>query len=262
MKIEKLNDRQIRCTLTKADLADRQLKLSELAYGTDKAKALFRDMVQQASLKFGFEAEDIPLMIEAVPLNSDCIVLIITKVEDPEELDTRFSRFAPSVVDEAGDDEDNQDILDHVPEESLISNDIMNLFNKIKQEAASIIGENADISITAREITDKKSEKENTDPDNISKIFSFYSIHELITPAKAVSRLYDGINSLYKDPANDRYLLVVTIGGADKSSFNKTCNIISEYGRLERLTPVSEAYFDEHFEMIIASGALQKLAQI
>ena len=29
-------------------------------------------------------------MIEAIPLNADCIVLIITKVEDPEELDTRF----------------------------------------------------------------------------------------------------------------------------------------------------------------------------
>ena len=33
MKIEKVNDHQIRCTLTKADLADRELKISELAYG-------------------------------------------------------------------------------------------------------------------------------------------------------------------------------------------------------------------------------------
>ena len=32
MKIEKLNDNQIRCTLTRADLAARQLQLSELAY--------------------------------------------------------------------------------------------------------------------------------------------------------------------------------------------------------------------------------------
>ena len=99
MKIEKVNDNQIRCTLTKADLADRQLKLSELAYGTEKAKDLFRDMMQQANLKFGFEAEDIPLMIEAIPLSGDCIVLIITKVEDPEELDTRFSKFAPALQD-------------------------------------------------------------------------------------------------------------------------------------------------------------------
>ena len=61
MKLEKVNENQIRCTLTKADLADRQLKLSELAYGTEKAKNLFRDMMQQASYEFGFEAEDIPL---------------------------------------------------------------------------------------------------------------------------------------------------------------------------------------------------------
>ena len=34
MRIEKLNDNQIRCTLTRDDLANRQIKLSELAYGT------------------------------------------------------------------------------------------------------------------------------------------------------------------------------------------------------------------------------------
>ena len=42
MKLEKLNDNQIRCTLTKDDLADRQIKLSELAYGSEKAKMLFK----------------------------------------------------------------------------------------------------------------------------------------------------------------------------------------------------------------------------
>ena len=45
MKIEKVNDHQIRCTLTREDLADRELKISELAYGTEKAKSLFRDMM-------------------------------------------------------------------------------------------------------------------------------------------------------------------------------------------------------------------------
>ena len=101
MKIEKVNENQIRCTLTREDLASRELKISELAYGTEKAKTLFRDMMRQANSEFGFEAEDIPLMIEAIPLNTECIVLIITKVEDPEELDTRFSRFAPSVTEDA-----------------------------------------------------------------------------------------------------------------------------------------------------------------
>jgi len=96
MKIEKINDNQIRCTLTRADLADRQLKLSELAYGSEKAKSLFHDMMQQAAHECGFEAEDIPLMIEAIPASADSIVLIITKVEDPEELDTRFFQIFTS----------------------------------------------------------------------------------------------------------------------------------------------------------------------
>ena len=42
MKIEKINEHQIRCTLTREDLAMRHIKLSELAYGSEKAKMLFR----------------------------------------------------------------------------------------------------------------------------------------------------------------------------------------------------------------------------
>ena len=130
MKIEKVNDHQIRCTLTGADLANRELKISELAYGSEKAKNLFRDMMQQASFEFGFEAEDIPLMIEAIPVNADCIVLIITKVEDPDEIDTRFSKFSPSLS--AEDDAAEDDITDH------FSDDVLDLFQKIKNSAGAV----------------------------------------------------------------------------------------------------------------------------
>ena len=95
MKIEKINENQIRCTLTREDLESHQVNLKELAYGSEKAKKLFRDMMQQAQIQFGFEADNIPLMIEAIPVNLDSVILIVTKVEDPEELDTRFSKFSP-----------------------------------------------------------------------------------------------------------------------------------------------------------------------
>lgn len=42
MKIERVNENQIRCTLNQADLASRQLKISELAYGSEKAKEHFQ----------------------------------------------------------------------------------------------------------------------------------------------------------------------------------------------------------------------------
>ena len=118
MKIERLSENQIRCTLNKADLTEKQLKISELAYGTPKAKELFKDMMQQASVELGFEADDTPLMIEAIPVSPDCLILIVTKVEDPEELDTRFSRFSKTSEydidddDEYMDDDDIDDDLD------------------------------------------------------------------------------------------------------------------------------------------------------
>ena len=132
MKIEKVNEHQIRCTLTREDLADRELKISELAYGTEKAKSLFRDMMQQAACECGFEAEDIPLMIEAIPLNAECIVLIITKVEDPEELDTRFSKFAPSVHHEES--EETDDIMEAFADSA---DEMLDMLRKMDQQSRS-----------------------------------------------------------------------------------------------------------------------------
>ena len=123
VKIEKINDTQIRCTLTSEDLADRQLKLSELAYGSEKAKDLFRDMMLQAQDQFGFEADNVPLMIEAIPITPDSIVLIITKVEDPEELDTRFSKFAAGIDETAPSQAEGPAVTG--------ADDILDLFQKL-----------------------------------------------------------------------------------------------------------------------------------
>lgn len=260
MKIEKVNDHQIRCTLTREDLADRELKISELAYGTEKAKNLFRDMMQQASFEFGFEAEDIPLMIEAIPLNSECIVLIITKVEDPEELDTRFSKFAPSVHDT---DENLDEMIDNLSEGA---DDVLDLFKKIHNgKLANALEGTANISST-----EEKQSKQNTKkplvsvPENqeLTRIFSFDSIRIVTRISRVLYPFYNGINSLYKHDTGRQYILVISNGTHTPVEFNKVCNILSEYGTSEKYASASEAYLEEHFEPIIKDNALQSLSQI
>jgi adapter protein MecA 1/2 len=259
MKIEKVNDHQIRCTLTREDLADRELKISELAYGTEKAKNLFRDMMQQASFEFGFEAEDIPLMIEAIPLNSECIVLIITKVEDPEELDTRFSKFAPSVHDTEGDLDEMIDSL------SEGADDVLDLFKKIHEGSFSETTEKA----TPAEPEEKPAKARKNKPDAAPKqeppmfrIFSFDSIGTVARISRVLVTCYDESNSLYKNEANRRYILVVSKGKHSPVEFNKVCNILSEYGTTEKYVSASEAYLEEHFDPIIKENALQALSRI
>lgn len=258
MKIEKVNDNQIRCTLTREDLATRELKISELAYGTEKAKNLFRDMMQQASFEFGFEAEDIPLMIEAIPLNSECIVLIITKVEDPEELDTRFSKFAPSVHDENG---DIDEVINSLTEGA---DDVLDLFKKLHANRVQDNSETtAEPAGTAKaETVSTRKTTATTKTDNLMRIFAFPSLNQLIRVAHLLNNAYDGENTLYKDDKSGIYLLLIKQNGHTPEEFAKVCNFLSEYGNVQRTMPSSDSYLEEHYSIIVADNALQSLAQI
>ncbi len=238
MKIEKLNDNQIRCTLTHADLAARHLKLSELAYGTDKAKSLFRDMMQQASFDFGFEADDIPLMIEAIPASSDSIVLIITKVEDPEELDTRFSKFTSVGDGDAGAAESFSKLEG--------ADELLDLLNKVKDAAVSVAPATPDAAVA---------------PLNV-KLFSFENIDLVIRMSGLIGPLYQGANTLYRDNENGIYVLALTQSEHTSNEFNKICNMLSEYGTPEKVSPAILAFLEEHCGIIVSADAVQKLSEI
>ena len=238
MKIEKLNENQIRCTLTHADLAARHLKLSELAYGTEKAKSLFRDMMQQASFDFGFEAENIPLMIEAIPSSADSIVLIITKVEDPEELDTRFSKFTPS-----GDAEPlNMETLEKLQG----AEEFLNLLNKVKEAAAGT----------------GTAESEPVSPAFLVRLFSFETLDGAIQASRLIAPVYKGANTLYKDNSNGMFILALAPSEHSTSEFNKICNMLSEYGSPEKADASVLAFLEEHCEVIISADAVQKLSTL
>lgn len=246
MKIEKVNEHQIRCTLTREDLASRKLKLSELAYGSEKAKDLFRDMMEKANDEYGFDADNIPLMIEAIPINSECIVLIITKVEDPEELDTRFSKFAPGVAD-SDEDEDESDEATAEVEESNVSSsvNIAELFKKFK-DAASEATKNGKKPAEGFE----------------GMAFAFTSITELGKICKSAVSFFHGTSSLYSDEASGVYLLTINRGGMDIEDFVQTCNLFAEYGSPQKGRQISEAFLREHFEPICQGNAVETLSEI
>ena len=262
MKIEKLNDNQIRCILTREDLADRKIKLSELAYGSEKAKSLVSDMMQQAAFEFGFEANDMPLMIEAIPMSSEALVLIITKVEDPEELDTRFAKFSPGNA-----REETADISELLSGSRLEgADDILNLFQKIREAHKSLTekntartepagqpepGEGSSAEAPARDISAE-----------ISKLYTFRSLDDVILAARVIKSSYHGYNSLYRSRTDGCYTLILNKSSHTPEEFNKICNMITEYASSAKYTAGAEAFLAEHGELIVAGEALQKLGTI
>lgn len=263
MKLEKINDNQIRCTLNQNDLMDRELKLSELAYGTEKAKDLFRDLMAQASDELGFEAEDIPLVIEAIPVSSDCIILIITKVEDPEELDTRFSRFAPSI---AGNSSENEDDLDDDDDDDTLecagADEILDLFKQLQDGLTKDLDQVKQDTDTDEEVSDEAAEDTEDASIEITRIFSFRTLSDVSLLAGVLDTNTLAENTLYKNPKTGIYYLVMQKGNISPEVFNQICNITTEYGNREKFMYATTAYYEEHYEVIIKNKALQVLAQI
>ncbi len=243
VKIEKLNENQIRCTLTKEDLESRNINLRELAYGTDKAKALFREMMRFASYKFGFEAEDIPLMIEAVPISQDKIVLIVTKVPYPDELDARFSDFSES--DDVYDEDYYDDSEAVMPDGFSSAREILELFDK------EVGSDSADTTETVEAAPAAPAE-------TITRIFDFDDLDTVIDLAHVLGGFFRGPSSLYEVDSGE-YTLILSSEGCDPEEFNRVLNVISEYGSQRTVYGGTERFITEHCRPVLTAQALTKL---
>lgn len=287
MKLEKLSDTQIRCTLSKEDLSQRQLHLSELAYGSEKAKELFRDMMQQASIELGFEADNIPLMIEAIPISNDCLVLVVTKVEDPDELDTRFSRFTKINVDDSF-DEDFSDIddtdfeeMDFLDDEDDIDMDDEPLpfspssdFDNADSDASTSSKERSAIddaldliapftqAIAQAKKEAMRKKKENRSSVQDCQYYSFQNFSQAAQLGAFLAPFFEGESSLYKDSFSNNYYMILRKTQSENDTFHRACNIAADFGVRISASYATPAYFREHFETILEENAVEMLGEL
>lgn len=266
MKLEKINENQIRCTLSKDDLEDRNLKLSELAYGSDNARSLFQEMMQQAFYEFGFESENVPLMIEAIPVNADCIILNITKVDDPDELDERFSHYPKlaSRIAESKENDDEDEIEENEPSNTVsFSSDESNPKETILELLSEIGQELQELSSESKKEThsESKSPKIKQPSKNISyQVFTFDNLSEVIYASKTLSTIYDDENTLYKSPIDQQYYLVLFQTYMTPESFSNACSVLCEFTNKAQGTYASHIYLQEHFLPIQNNNAIQQLS--
>lgn len=287
MKLEKLSDTQIRCTLSKEDLSQRQLHLSELAYGSEKAKELFRDMMQQASIELGFEADNIPLMIEAIPISNDCLVLVVTKVEDPDELDTRFSRFSKINMDDSF-DEDFSDIddtdfeeMDFLDDEDDIDMDDEPLpfspssdFDNADSDASTSSKERSAIddaldliapftqAIAQAKKEAMRKKKENRSSVQDCQYYSFQNFSQAAQLGTFLAPFFEGESSLYKDSFSNNYYMILRKTQSENDTFHRACNIAADFGVRISASYATPAYFREHFETILEENAVEMLGEL
>ncbi|MBQ7743833.1 MAG: adaptor protein MecA [Lachnospiraceae bacterium] len=243
MKIERINENSIALTMDSSELKDRNLKLTDLTYGSEKSKELLVELAKIAKNELDFNI-DSPIAVEAVPLRDGNIKLIITKVYNPDELDSRFSRFTPAKN-------------DFVP--FAIMQLLESTIDKFEDALKGGSGNNLNS-------TDNLNKLEIRSDKDIVCIFEFDEIDKASDATKNVSNKdYESV--FYKDEKNNKYFLVISIkSGVSKdelSDFNKVCNTLAEYGKkMEGNIGINKAYYDEHYKIIIKEKALMKLSML
>lgn len=249
--------------------------------------------MQQASAELGFEAENIPLMIEAIPISNDCLVLVVTKVEDPDELDTRFSRFSKINMDDSfdedfseidDDDFDTIDFLDDEEEDDEIGDEPLpfssseDLDGSDSYQASSskadsskersAIDEALDliapftqaIAQAKKDALKKKNEKKTAAHD--CQYYSFRNFSQASQLGSFLAPFYEGESSLYKDSVSNNYYMILRKAESQEDAFHRACNIAADFGVRISASYATPAYFREHFQTILAENAIEMLCEL
>lgn len=224
MKIEKISDTQIKVTLNHSDLIDRDLKLSELAYGSQKAQALFKDMMARANEEFGFETDNVPLMIEAVPLSTDSIMIVVTKVEDPSQIEQKLETI--------GERPTHRTFKE--PEEDRLT----------------------DLALMGKDISEVQAIPINKE---IALTYLFNDFDQVCMAAHRVQPMFAGDNSLYK--YNESYFLVLGKNRKADSAIEGIVGVLDEFGSRCPSSDLNEMFLKEHGKLMIDLHAVDVLSK-
>ena len=222
MKMEKLNDYQIKFLLSRQDLKDRNITFNDLFQRSDKLQGLVREIMKLASEKINFNVSENPVMVEARP-HPDGIVLIVSRT--PEKND-KIS---------------GEDYKRHLSE----------LYNELVEQKLF------DDSI----IDDPAVNPETGTQDVGNKVTSFiYTFDELSGVIKACcisAPDYHSDSALYK--MNDEYYLVLWCSYNELSPSVRNC--FTEYGEFYPLHSGSIGMLTEYGKVIIKNDAVHSLAK-
>ena len=232
MKVERINDVQIKFVLTKTDLDKRSLDITDLAYGSSKTQELFQDIIETASREFSFNLDDTPLMIEAVPMSKSSITIMLTKVAGSEK---KVSPMAEGLINKL-----NEMKSRNAFDESKVSK--------------------SDFKTSTELASKKKTSRKISANEKKCFIYSFDSLDAISNVSRLIKKT-EVDSSVYK--LKDDYMLLVETSKEKAEKLTVANRILAEHGRrVNAQGELGKAYLFENGEKIIAKNAISIMAKL
>lgn len=226
MDIELVGENQIRVDIKKEDLIERNLKITEIAYGGDKAREFFREIMEIAFEQYGFDVDNVPIVVEAVPKTAEHISILVTKIVDPNELEKRMNKLST---------------------EKAMKKNLEDMLEKVAKKTLGV------------DKNDKEDKNMIYNKDNIL-IFGFEEFDSCALACKRINDFSFSRETLIL--SNEIYYLILELKKDSNENDNVAVyDLLCEYGR-SSLMPNIESYYYllEHGEMIIKKDAVKILA--
>lgn len=99
-------------------------------------------------------------------------------------------------------------------------------------------------------------------PSDLVRLFTFHELDAAILAANTLQGFYQGKNTLYKDPQEGDYYLILHQSQHTIAEFNQVIHLINSYLQSKKYVTGTQAYYEEHFQKIIIGNALQQLGEI
>lgn len=147
----------------------------------------------------------------------------------------------------------------HNPAELKGADDILGLFNRIREEQEKLARMQEE---QGQQDQESVAQQRPVVLNDLTKMFEFSNMEQVERLAHVLSGYYKGQNDLYRNVRTNHYCLMIRKSTHTPEEFNKVCNMISEYATQRHYTPAAGAHYAEHGRQILKGNALQVLATL
>lgn len=243
MKIERVDDKTIKCYLSKDELAYYQVDYSDFISRTENAQRLLREIIETAKSEVGYHPPKIAFEMQIMMVPEQGMVLTFSEKDpamgvDPEKL----GGFIDTL----------KQLLEHVKEESGGTTGSLGALPGLGQGGLSLP---APVQNTPAA---KAGGKEQSAPaiDVNDAIFMFTYLSDFMDYAQGLPRGIRIDSTLYK--MGEEFYLHIARGKASYDRFSRSCVQALDFSQLFSAGPGCDEVLKEHGEVIIATKAVNR----
>ena len=241
MKIERVDDKTIKCYLSKDELAYYKVDYSDFISRSENAQRLLREIIETAKSEVGYHPPKIAFEMQIMMVPEQGMVLTFSEKDPALGVDPdKIGGFIDTL----------KQLLEHVKGEAGGSTGALGALPGLGQGGLPI-------HTPAVPMNASEKQADQPIPDVNDAVFVFNYLSDFIDYAQGLPKGIRMNTTLYK--MGEEYFLYIGRGTASYDRFSRSCVQALEFAQLYSAGPGCEDVLKEHGEVIIASKAVNKI---